>query len=48
MVAEIASQTHVRATAVAAEGDDVDGFILHEALAHLNAECSGRSQRARA
>src|SRR5271157_4094947 len=38
------AQAHVRTAAIAAEGDDVDGLVLHEALAHLDAECRGRSQ----
>ena len=40
------AQAHVRAAAVAAEGDDVDGLVLHGALAHLDAERRGRAQRA--
>src|SRR5579864_2459203 len=38
------AQTHVRPAAISAEGNDVDGFVLHHALAHLDTECRGCSQ----
>ena len=41
------TQAHVRAAAIAAEGDDIDGLVLHRALAHLDAEGCRRSERAR-